>query len=323
MDYDRDKDGYIYDRVKWHTRKKHFFIESYLQIWVDKVKRNQPTLDIFDLFAATGLCYCEDIAEPNSRWEGSACLAARCLEGYPRGRYLFLNTYHPDEEMFAAQKANLTRKISEIRKSKPGYTEIVSKEIDQAVEDAIAFAESKNLLQYPTIWVLDPCAASTLPWSVVERIGKLRRTYYSPKSGERVRKPELIINLMTSDLQRNIKTNPHVISIALGLDEGVWRPEIDDLMQTKGYNTREALIELYARRLSELYDKAPIISEINTTNESAIVYCLFLCTDNNAGHYMGKLQGLKDYNTRLYDWRHEARRVVAEKKLPPDQTKLF
>lgn len=323
MDHYRDENGDIYDRVKWHTRKKHFFIESYLKIWIDKVKRNRPTLDIFDLYASTGLCYCENIAESDSRWGGSACLAAECLVRYPRGRYLFLNTYHPDAERCAAQRANLSRVISEIRKNKSENTIIISKEIDQAVEDAIAFAESRNLLQFPTIWILDPYAASNLPWSIVERIAKLRRTYPSTKGGERVRKPELIINLMTFDLQRNINKNPHVVDIALGMDEEVWRPEIDDLMQSRGYNTREALIELYARRLSELYDKAPIVSEINTTDESAIVYCLFLCTDNDAGHYMGILQGLKDYNTRLYNWRHEARRVVAEKKLPPDQTKLF
>lgn len=320
MEYYEGEDGYLYDQVKWHTRKKHLFIESYLKIWVENVKKNRPTLDIFDLYASTGLCYCQDTVEPDSMWGGSACLAAECLESYPRGRYLFLNTFHPDEKKCALQRDNLTRIISKTRKN-TSLTKIISKEINQAVQDAISFAERKKLLHYPTIWILDPYAASQLPWSIVEQIATLRHTY--PINGdERVRKPELIINLMTSDLQRNIDLNPHVVSTALGLDEDDWRPKIDALMEKPGYNTRKALIELYARRLSELYEKPPIISEINTTNESAIVYCLFLCTDHDAGHYMGIFEGLKDYNTRLYNWRHEAQRMIAEKKLPPGQTKL-
>ncbi|MDD3135821.1 MAG: hypothetical protein PHF64_04925, partial [Methanoregula sp.] len=59
-DFYRDEDGLLYDCVKWHTRKKHAFIEYYLKIWVDHVKKNPPSLDIFDLFASTGLCYCEE-----------------------------------------------------------------------------------------------------------------------------------------------------------------------------------------------------------------------------------------------------------------------
>ena len=127
---------------------------------------------------------------------------------------------------------------------------------------------------------------------------------------------------MTYGLQMNIDINPHIVSQALGMDEAEWRPKYNILMM-EYHNTRKALIDLYAEKLSELYEKPPIIIEINTTEEAAIVYCLFLCTDSNAGHYLMKLKGLKDYTTWEYQWKQDAERISVEKHIPKDQTRLF
>ena len=82
-DFFRDNEGLIYDRVKWHTRKKHAFIESYLNIWVENVRNHPPTLDIFDLFASTGLCSVKKVRNINS--------ASRC--GRDR-QFLLLNAWN-------------------------------------------------------------------------------------------------------------------------------------------------------------------------------------------------------------------------------------
>jgi three-Cys-motif partner protein len=312
----QDAEGFLYDRVKWHTRKKHAFIESYLKIWVENVKKHQPTLDIFDLFASSGLCYCEesaryDLSEPT--WNGSAILSAECLEKYPKGRTLFLNTYHESANICSAQRANLERLLKKYSRIRPV---IISKEIGPAIEEA----EDNLSLTYPSFWILDPYSTSDLPWEYVERIGMLRGRY-TVKGQERIRKPEMIITLMTMGLQMNIDINPHVVSQALGMDETEWRPKYNVLME-KYRNTRKALIDLYAERLSNLYEKPPIVIEINTTEEAAVVYCLFLCTDSNAGHYLMKLRGLKDYTTWEYGWKADAKRISVEKHIPEGQTRL-
>jgi three-Cys-motif partner protein len=317
-DFYRDNIGLIYDRVKWHTRKKHAFIESYLNIWVENVKKSPPTLDIFDLFASSGLCYCEEsarygLSEPT--WYGSAILAAECLEHYSNGQKLFLNTYHPKPVICEAQKVNLNRLLRKYSKIKPIITTL-------KIGDAIDAARAELSPTYPSVWILDPYSSSELPWELVEKIGKFRGQFTTKNGQVKIRKPEMIITLMTYGLQMNIDINPHIVSQALGMDESEWRPKYEVLME-KYHNTRKALIDLYAEKLTKLYEKPPIIVEINTTEEAAIVYCLFLCTDNNAGHYLMKLKGLKDYITWEFGWKADAKRISIEKKIPEGQSRLF
>ncbi|MBP2144775.1 three-Cys-motif partner protein [Methanofollis sp. W23] len=325
MEFYQDDEGILYNPVKWHTWKKHAFIESYLNIWKEKVKHNPPSLDIFDLYAGTGMCYCEDAEKhniPESTWDGSSVLSAKCLEDYKNGRYLFLNTYNQIEEYCEKQKNNLRELSKKIRGENDSKTIITSCLIEEAVEEAIEFGDRCNIFRYPTLWILDPCAAKDLPWGVVERIAKLQRPYPHKTKGQQIKKPELIINLMTSDLQRNVDINPHIVSAAFGMKEYEWRPEFDELIK-QGKNYRQAIVEIYAQRLSQYYQKPPIIVEINTKNESAIVFCLFLCLDNDAAYYLSRLDGMKEYNARLFQWKQDARRMVAEERLPPGQTKLF
>lgn len=317
-DFYRDGNGLLYARVKWHTRKKHAFIESYLNIWVENVKHNPPTLDIFDLFASSGLCYCEEsarygLSEPT--WNGSAILAAECLEKYPKGQKLFLNTFHQNANACQEQKENLNKLLRRYSRFKPIITSL-------EINDAVNAARSELSPTYPSFWILDPYSSSDLPWEIVKKIGQFQGEYTNKKGIVKVRKPEMIITLMTYGLQMNIDINPHIVSQALGMDESEWRPKYNNLMK-EYHNTRKALIDLYAEKLAELYDKPPIIIEINTTEEAAIVYCLFLCTDSNAGHYLMKLKGLKDYTTWEYRWRADAERISVEKHIPKDQTRLF
>jgi three-Cys-motif partner protein len=291
-----------------------------LDIWSEKVKKTPPTLDIFDLYASTGKCYCEDAKKfglPEVTWDGSALLSAKCLKKYTNGKNLFLNTYADSPENCELQKDNLERLLSEM-----GFDNkylISTEPIESAVETAISFIRD---IRFPTLWILDPHAISELPWSVVERIAKLKGEY--DYNGEhRVRKPELIISLMTEDFQRWYKKNPRLISVALGEEEGSWKPMIEELIG-EGYNTREAFLLYYMQKLSELYDKDPILIEINITNETAIVYCMFLLTESDAGHYLSKLELIPEFENWVASvWRDGAKTIIREKDLSKKgQTKL-
>jgi three-Cys-motif partner protein len=312
MDYYIDENGVMHDNVRYHTRKKHKFIESYLNIWSDNVKRNPPTLDIFDLYASTGKCYCEDaemFGLPEATWDGSALLSARCLKKYANGKNLFLNTYADTPENCERQKGNLERLLSDM-----GFNnrhKISTEPIESAVETAISYIRD---IRFPTLWILDPHAISELPWSVVERIAKLKGEYHY-KGEDRIRKPELIISLMTEDFQRWYKNHPRLISIALGEEEGSWKPMIEELIG-EGYNTREAFILYYMQKLSELYDKDPILIEINITNQTAIVYCMLLLTESDAGHYLSQLELIPEFENWVASvWKDGAKKIILEKGL--------
>jgi len=319
----RDDEGYLHDIVKWHTRQKHKFIEEYLRVWTNYVKKHQPTLDIFDLYASTGLCYCADSEESGGSeptWEGTAGLAARYLSSYPKGRHLFLNTYNEDRKKCSKQAENLAKIATKCGRTPP-YTSITTLPIEEAFEAAIDYGERNGIFNYPNIWILDPYRSTDLPWSIVERIGNLKRSY--PSNGAmKVRKPEMIINLMTNDLQRNIDINPRILDVALGMSESEWRPKIDSYL-SNGHDTRRAIINVYAERLSVLYEKPPVVTEIKITNDTAIVYCLLLCTDSPAGYYVYNLKGLPEFNNwRISTWKPDAEKITIEKKLPKAQKKL-
>lgn len=320
MDYYTDLNGIIYDKVKYHTRKKHKFIESYLKIWSERVK-NGPTLDIFDLYASTGKCYCEKAEKyglSESKWDGSAILSAKCLMEYSNGKNLFLNTYADTNENCKKQIENLNRLLFELGFSKPQM--IISQPIESAVDIAINHIRDPK---YPTLWILDPYAASDLPWNVVEKIARIK-TEYPYKGEDRIRKPELIITLMTEDFQRWYKTNPELISIALGLNEDVWKPKIESLIKS-GQNTREAFLSLYMERLSEFYEKSPISFEVNITQETAVVYCMLLLTDSDAGYHVSRLKAIPDFQKWVVsEWRDGAKKIILENDLSKKgQTKLF
>lgn len=234
---------------------------------------------------------------------------------YPKGRTLFLNTYHPKDAVCREQKDNLELLLSKYPKIQPVITML---EINDAVEEACKFITPK----FPSLWILDPHAASDLPWEIIEKIGTLKGQWTANDGSLRERRPEMIITLMTYGLQMNVNINSHTITTMLGLDETEWRPKFESLM-VKYDNTRKALVELYAERLSELYEKPPIVVEINTTDERAIVYVLFLCTDSNAGHYLMRQEGMKEYNHWIHQWKQDAERISVEKHIPKDQTRLF
>lgn len=312
-----DDEGHICAPVKWHTRQKHYFLEEYLKIWsenVGKSKKSCPSLDIFDLFASYGWCYCKDNGKmdlPGSTWPRSSVLAAKCLENYPNGRLLFSNTYAKPKEL-AKQEESLKKNLSSFKIKK-----IITKlPVTEAVDVAIKRANPN----FPSLWILDPYGHSALPWEVIEKICKLKGTY-TDKNGIN-RRPELLITLMTYGLQINIKPNPETISLALGMNETEWRPKLEKYNQETG-NYREAIIRIYEEKLAEYYVRKPITVRIKGT-QGNIVYALFLLTNSDAGHYVMEIHNMPEYK-KWFDceWKKNAEKITARKKLPSDQTSIF
>jgi len=297
------------ENVKWHTRQKHAFLEEYLKIWYEQVgKKPQvslPTLDIFDLFASYGYCYCQ---EKKEGWKGSALLAADCLKNYDKGKILFLNTYNPDEKKLQIQREALEENIANM--NLPRRVEVLIE--SKPLEGVIDVATSHLNPDYPSLWILDPYKPEALPWNVVEKICILKGQH---KNGK-IRRPELFINLMTGILQRytgitNLKED--YVGLALGMSTSEWQCKLKHHTDS-GKNTREALILMYAEKLMEHYEKEPIILDVKAV-EGNVVYTVFLCTDNDAGHYVMKLHRIPEYQEWVkFEWESTAKRISNQKK---------
>jgi len=180
---------------------------------------------------------------------------------------------------------------------------------------------------FPSLWILDPYHPDQLPWKIIERIGSTVGKSYVDKITRKTvsKKPELIINLMTSIIQRNINRKPELLSKAIGICEEEWRPLYDKFEQ-KWINsgveqcTRNVILDIYAQRLSELYKKPPIVAEVNAA-KGGVVYTMLLVTDSDAGYHMmiKKMAEWRDY--KIYKWKPEAE-VSTYKKRNPDQSDL-
>ena len=303
-----NSEGLECESVKWHTRQKHAFLEEYLKIWSEQVGKKKisiPTFSIFDLHASYGWCHCKD---SDKTWKGSALLSADCLKNYPKGRLLFMNTYNPVEGELHTQKTILNKNISDCQLPARIETKITTLQINETVEKAISSLDPK----YPSLWILDPYKAQDLPWSVVEKICKLKGDY-----GGKGRRPELFINLMTHALQRSSGKDDlkeDIIGITLGMEKDEWKLKLEQLL-AMNKNTREAFIIMYAEKLFEFYEKEPIILEVPSTT-GGIVYTIFLCTDHPAGHYVMKLHKLKKYHEwHEFEWKGIAESISEKKKV--------
>jgi len=306
-----DQEGRVCEQTKWHSRQKHAFLEAYLDIWSNQVgkdgKSKLPTLDIFDLYASSGLCYCP---EEKKTWMGSALLAAECLKKYQSGKLLFLNTYHPDKNELQAQRKSLEDSLSNIHLPERVRTVIESLPVEKALESAI----SRVNPNYPSLWILDPYQPEHLPWNIIERICKIEGSY---QIGNRkiARRPELFICLMTGRLQRltGMDKEKETVGIVLGMEENIWKAKLEKYRDSDD-NTRHALISIYAEKIANFYKKPPIILEVPSTDGN-IVYTVFLCTDHNAGHYVMKLHKLPKYQEwRKTEWEKSAETISGKKK---------
>lgn len=315
-----------FENLGIHQKLKHKFIEIYLDIWAKNVgynsKRPLATVDFFDLYAASGWAYDQHTEDT---WAGSALLAAKAFGEYPKGRLLLLNSYDQDSVKCQKQIEILRRSILNLENYPHVIekTKIISSEIHKATD--IALGELNR--NFPSLWILDPYHPDQLPWEIVEKISSTVGDPYENRATGQIaqKKPELIINLMTSILQRNMDRKPELFSSAIGMSEEKWRPiykkyERKYIEQGNEKCTRHVILDMYADRLSKLYNKEPIIALVNAA-EGGVVYTMLLVTDNDAGYHMMRKKMDEWHNYKVYKWKSEAE-VSVFKKHNPDQSDL-
>lgn len=295
-----------------HQKLKHEFIKTYLNIWVENVGKGAidkiPTVDFFDLFAATGKVRCDDTGEI---WDGSALIAAKALAKYPKGRLLFLNSYDPDDKKRHEQLDILQKELEEALDKCPQLQQIKRMISSENINKSVEIALTELNKNFPSVWILDPDNPKHLPWKVVEKIATTIGEPFGIK--EERKKPELIINLMTSTLQRTINKAPHIFTKVIGLPESEWR-ELYEKYERKYHEnnvedcTRHVILDIYADRLSTLYENPPVISLIPTAYGN-IIYSMILCTDSKAGYYLMQKRKKEFEMYKIYEWKEEVMKI--------------
>ena len=296
---------------KWHSRQKHEFLKAYLSIWTDHVGRggsSRPPLEVVDGFAAFGWCRSIEPEVSKAPWEGTAVLAAKALVKYPAAKRLILNSYDPaNGPQQGHQLGCLKRAIAKVAGVNPRFA---VEYLAEPIGDAVTHAEGIMDFRYPTLWLLDPYSPEEL--TTIERIATHSYTYTTKRGTLETRRPEMFITLMTQALQRNVDLHPEMITSALGLPESDWRTRVEEMVRA-GANKRQALISIYGQRLRALYDRPPIVIEVQGSGRN-IIYALFLCSNHDAGQFMMLSRKLRQYSSwREHEWTPQARRISRDR----------
>jgi three-Cys-motif partner protein len=314
----------FYEQQGDHQKLKHKFIETYMHIWVENVghnsKKSPPSIDFFDLYAASGWATNEKHSES---WPGSALILAKNFGEYPNPGILFLNTYHSDKIQQEAQVKILQKSVEDLEDCPHVFskTKFCQKEIVEATTEALKLLNRS----FPSVWVLDPYGPSQLPWEIVRAIATATGGYSDKKGNWIEKRPELIITFMTSILQRFGELYPEMIKLTFDLDEMEWNEKFASYAQIwkkRGYDrpTRHVVLDIYLEKLSEYYH-LPILLILVPGKKGQIVYAMIHCTNNVAGHYMMKKKLSQVYDGyKVYEWsKGEGLRQI----LTGGQTTLF
>lgn len=298
-------------KVKWHTRQKHEFLGELFDVWTQHVGRKpgvtSPSLEIVDLFAGFGWCRADPSEEPGvdeTPWPGTAIRAARALQSYARPKRLVVNSFDSDDPENLTGRTCLGRALQAELGENPRFA------VNQlSVEGASAAREASRLVdpKFPSIWILDPYSARGIPWTLVESIVELTGEYEDKRGRRVVRRPEIIVTLMTEGLQRNVDKSPDSISSTLGMEESEWRPLMEEFL-SQGANTRQAIVYLYTEKLRGYYKQIPVAVEIPGSGGN-IVYVLVYCSSSDAGTYMGHVWA----KPRFSQWQREIWRPLAKR----------
>ncbi len=298
--------------AKFHTKQKHAFLDAYLNIWIENVGKKSPSvpsLEIFDLYASYGRCYCDENKE---EWDGSALISAKCLKNYPRPKTLWLNSYSEDNEEKEHQHKSLQYYLSQLELPESFEVIISGEPILDNINRALRHCDPK----FPSNWILDPYSPAQLPWKIVENIALHEGTYQTSDGTAVTRRPELFINLLTSYLARfsAIDDQKHIVDEALGLPREEWEDILSGYKEN-GIDLQTAILEIYSHRLAEIYGKYPIAWKVVGT-EGNIVYTFLLITESNAGYHVMRLKGKHDMMEWFnHDWTQKAKELKAKRSI--------
>lgn len=254
-------------KCKYHTRIKHKFLGDYLSIWLRGVG-GKVSLDYVDLFASDGICELDAELETPLIWEGSALLAVKMSKEYKNRWTCYLNELESDI---------YDRLVENLKKYEPWDGEVFNEDANEVIDKIL----KKINPDYPSLFFIDPQKHSQLPWSTIRKIAS--------HVGYKNRRPEMIINLMTTGMQRNLDKAPESISLALGMKEADWR-QIIKQEHNKGKTFHETFRDLYCEKLFQIYGVNPAFLSVENKNDSTVFYLIAVSSHDLGNKILGSLK---------------------------------
>lgn len=256
--------------VNPHTLIKHKILDVYFLICRQVAKKRK--LNYVDLFCGDGEVECKKTEQKQK-----CPFITELLEYARKGEIsleVFLNEL--DSVLFDKLKENV--------KDYNKFIGSITNENANTVYEDILHKIPKDEW---SIFFLDPSNHSDLDWSTIENIS--RHEIYD-KYNKCMRKPELIINLMTYTMQRTIPYNPDAITRALGTD--IWKEKVNNKGDER---INEIFREIFVQQLRNLgYSTISISIKQTPPNSNVIYHLIFASSIPRANEIIRKLKEYLD-----------------------------
>jgi len=255
-------------KVTSHTSLKHRMLGAYFKICREVAKNRN--LHYVDLYAGNGEAECDETKL--KRWK---CPFIVSLLEYAKRGEIKLKCYlneldSKNERLYDSLMKNVT--------SYKDFIVSLTKEDANVIYNTLLEKIPKNEW---SIFFLDPYKYGDLNWKTIESISK--HGCYDSMS-KCIRKPELIINLMTCTMQRAFKYDPEGITRALGT-EG-WKDRITNKTEEKAY---EIFSEIFIKKLEDLgYFVNSFCIKQTLPNNNVLYYLVFASSISSANEIITK-----------------------------------
>jgi three-Cys-motif partner protein len=254
--------------VQFHSRIKHWLLENYLNICLNVQKRRKKPFYYIDLYSGDGTCECKN---PPSRWEGSPIVAIKNSSESKFGFHCVFNDIDPQNIKELKQRLKPYENRDNVLK-------VFNEDANKTHSNILKLIPSRE----HSLFFIDPTKHTQLNWSTIENISNHKcRDYYGISF---IRRPELMINLMTYTMQIDYQQNPQYIDNFMGLNSK-WREHVT---QCIGNNEpiHKGFLSAYVNQLKNIYKQDPSFIEIQQTGKGIkkgsgnVVYYLLFVTSH-------------------------------------------
>jgi len=249
--------------IEPHSTLKNRILGLYYKICIQVIKKRNK-LYYIDLFTGDGVSVSKKISG-DKVW--NAPFITQFLESATKGKInimCYLNDLNP--ERYEKLKENVKKYNKFIKK-------ITQKDANEVYKEILKEIPADEW----SIFFLDPFKHSDLNFETITNIAKYKA--YDNKS-RCIRRPELIINLMTYTMQRNARINKHGVIKAIG--EGEWMHLIDD--KTGEEKTYEILHDSFIKNLESLGYFTTSIEIRQTPPLNTVLYYLVFASSIPQAH---------------------------------------
>ncbi len=247
--------------VNFYAKGKHWCLRGYLSIVRNVLKGKGRSFTYVDLFSGDGIC---TVQEPiKDTWDGPPITALKCAKKATFDFKCIFNDLDSDKIK------NLNNHISPYRDFVAG---VYNEEADSAYRKILTQLNRNEL----NLFYIDPNKHSDISWEAIRDICEFESIgYYNGKRF--IRRPELLINLMTHSMQRGgVPYDPESIDKCLGTSD--WREQ----MKSKHSNTpmHKVFLNTFLNQLHPYYDKDKnvFVMEVRQLENKSLLYYLIFAT---------------------------------------------